>query len=222
MSNFIRTGLFTEGTTDIRFLQSVVKKTLDALAFDCKGDIETDLVLINSKKTGLTFNEQALSASQNAYEIGVEILFIHTDADNETNTKALEEKIIPAKKEINNTINVCKNIVAVIPIYMTESWMLADKELLKSEIEIEDSDINLGINKGPESIKDPKSVIEKIIRKSKEAKSKRLRNRGVTISELYQIIGLKLELTELEKLNSFSEFKKDLKKVFIQLNLFSE
>ena len=34
MSNFILAGLFTEGTTDNRFLSSVVERTLEDIAFD--------------------------------------------------------------------------------------------------------------------------------------------------------------------------------------------
>jgi len=32
-------GLFTEGNTDIRFLQSIIQKTLEAVAFDCSGQL---------------------------------------------------------------------------------------------------------------------------------------------------------------------------------------
>ena len=30
-------GLFAEGSTDISFLQNVVQKTLEAIAFECSG-----------------------------------------------------------------------------------------------------------------------------------------------------------------------------------------
>lgn len=220
MSNFILTGLFTEGSTDVRFLDGVIKKTLDELAFKCSGDVETDLIPIEISKVNLGFNEQVLNAAKIAKDKGVEILFVHVDADDISDNSAFETKIIPAKNKLNLIDNntVCKNIVAVIPIYMTESWMLADKELLKSEIEIAESDINLGIHKRPEEINNPKLVIESIIRKSKETQTKRNRKRGLEISDLYQIIGLKLELTELEKLPSYMKFKNSLQEVLIELN----
>ncbi|WP_185963874.1 hypothetical protein [Flavobacterium restrictum] len=50
MSNFILAGLFTEGTTDVRFLSSIVERTLLDIAFECTGDIETELEIISSKK----------------------------------------------------------------------------------------------------------------------------------------------------------------------------
>lgn len=81
MSNFILAGLFTEGTTDVRFLSRVVERTLEDIMFDCTGDIETKLEIINISKAGLSFNEQVLEASRVALDkFGVFDLFVHTDS----------------------------------------------------------------------------------------------------------------------------------------------
>lgn len=221
MANFILAGLFTEGTTDIRFLESIVKKTLVDVAFECDGEIETELEIININKTDLSFNQQALEASKKAkLDLGVLILFVHTDADGISDETIFRTKIIPAKSFLNEQDDnlVCKNIVAIVPIQMTESWMLADKELLKSEIGIEGTDFDLGIHKSPEETTDPKAVIEKVIQFSKENQTKRKRNKGLLISDLYQIIGQKVELSELEKLSSYNKFKSNLREMFKELN----
>jgi hypothetical protein len=221
MSNFILAGLFTEGTTDDRFLESIVKKTLDEVAFECSGEIETELEIININKTGLNFNQQVLEASKKASnDLGVLLLFVHTDADGINDETIFRTKIIPAISFLNEQDDnlVCKNIVAIVPIQMTESWMLADKELLKSEIGIEGEDVDLGLLRNPEGIGNPKVVIENIIRLSKENQTKRKRNRGLDISDLYQIIGQKIELSELEKLTSYNKFKSSLRDMFKELN----
>lgn len=221
MSNFILAGLFTEGTTDGRFLESIVKKTLDEVAFECSGEIETELEIININKTGLNFNQQVLEASKKASnDLGVLLLFVHTDADGINDETIFRTKIIPAISFLNEQDDnlVCKNIVAIVPIQMTESWMLADKELLKSEIGIEGEDVDLGLLRNPEGIGNPKVVIENIIRLSKENQTKRKRNRGLDISDLYQIIGQKIELSELEKLTSYNKFKSSLRDMFKELN----
>ena len=50
----------------------------------------------------------------------------------------------------------CKHIIPTIPIQMIESWMLADKELLKRLINAKDmSDADLGLDRAPESYADP-------------------------------------------------------------------
>ncbi len=222
MSNFILAGLFTEGTTDVRFLSSVVERTLEQIAFDCTGDIETKLEIISISKTGLSFNDQVLEASRVAVDkFGVLILFVHTDSDSVSDDLIFQSKIIPAQKILlEQDNNYCKNVVAIVPVQMTESWMIADKKLLKEEIGVEKTDTELGIHLNPESITNPKELIEEIIRISKEDLSKRRRNKGLVISDLYQIIGQKLEFSELEKLSSYLKFKNSLKDKLQELNFY--
>lgn len=223
MSNFILAGLFTEGTTDIRFLESVVKTTLENLAIECSGYIETELEIIKIEKTGLSFNQQVLKAAEKAKnDFEILILFIHIDSDNRDDSLVFKSKIIPAIELINQQEDdaVCKKIVAIVPIQMTESWMLADKELLKSEIGIEGSDLELGIHRNPEEIANPKAVIENIIRISKESQVKRKRNKGLLIADLYQIIGQKTDVSQLEKLASYMKFKNSLTEKLKELNFY--
>ena len=202
MSNFILAGLFTEGSTDVRFLSSVVERTLEEVAIDCTGDIETKVEIININKSEKDFNQQVLEASKVASDkFGILFLFVHTDSDAVNDNLIFQSKIIPAQKKLlEQDTSYCKNIVAIVPIQMTESWMLADKELLKNEIGIEKTDAELGIHLNPELISNPKNVIENIIRLSKEDETKRKRNKGLNIADLYQIIGQKIELSELKKL----------------------
>lgn len=222
MSNFILAGLFTEGTTDNRFLSSVVERTLEEVAFDCTGDIETKVEIISINKLGLAFNEQVLEASKLAFnKFGITFLFVHTDSDSPTDELIFQTKIIPAKKlllEQNN--NYCKNMIAIVPIQMSESWMIADKELLKDEIGIEKTDAELEIHLNPESITNPKNIIENMIRISKEDLTKRRRNKGLNISDLYQIIGQKIDISELEKLSSYVKFKDSLISKLRELNFY--
>ena len=103
---------------------------------------------------------------------------------------------------------------------MTEAWMLADKELLKDEIGITKTDVELGIHLNPENINNPKNQIEGIIRLSKENQTKRRRNGGLQISELYQILGQKTELVHLEKLQSYVKFKDALINKLKDLNFY--
>lgn len=212
MSNFILAGLFTEGTTDVRFLSSVVERTLIDVVFDFAGEFETKVEVITINKSGLNFNQQIIEASRFAFDkFGVVFLFVHTDSDASTDELIFRTKIVPAEESLLLQDDVhCKHIVAIVPIQMTESWMLADKNLLKEEIGIEKTDAELGIHLNPEAITNPKSLIENIIRLSKEDLPKRRRNRGLNISDLYQIIGQKIEISELEKLSSYVKFKNSL------------
>ncbi len=202
----------------------MVKKTLDALAFDCKGQIETELKVIQIDKTGLGFVEQVLAASRKGKnEYGITLICVHTDADDATNRTALETKIIPAKSALQETDEqeYCKITVPIVPVQMTEAWMLADKELLKSELGTHKSNIDLGIHRDPETVADPKETIRNAIRIAKDSSTKRKRGRGLDISDLYQIVGQKLELSKLEGMSSYQAFRKDLRDAFKRLNLLS-
>lgn len=75
-------------------------------------------------------------------------------------------KIDPAFAYVNDSIDrdICRCLVPIVPIYMIESWMLADKQLLKSEIGTSLSDVELRINIAPESCSTPKDLISDAIR----------------------------------------------------------
>jgi len=220
MTKLIFAGLFTEGSTDIRFLESIVRKTLEDVAFECQGQIETEVKTIEINKTGLGFVEQVLMASKKGIDdYGIMFICVHTDSDDDTDKIVMESKINPAIKRLNerNESEYCKILVSVIPVYMTEAWMLADKELLKSEIGTELSNFDLGIHPMVESIPNPKETIINAIRIVQRDLTRRKRNRGLDISELYQIIGQKLELSQLENLESYRKFKDSLKSAFKEL-----
>ena len=220
MTKQIFAGLFTEGSTDVRFLESIVKKALEDVAFECQGQIETEVKTIEINKNGLGFVEQVLLASKKGIdEYGIMFLCVHTDSDADTDKRAMESKIVPAIKSLNerNESEYCKILVSVVPVQMIESWMLADKELLKSEIGTELPNFDLGIHPMPESIAKPKEAIENAIRIVQSDLTRRKRKRGLDISELYQIIGQKLELSQLENLESYRKFKDSLKSAFREL-----
>lgn len=213
-------GLFTEGNTDVRFLESIVRKALEDVAFECQGQIETEVKTIEIPKTGLGFVEQVLLASKKGInDYGIMLLCVHTDSDNETDKRAMESKIIPAIKSLKeqDETKYCTILVSVIPVYMTEAWMLADKALLKNEIGTELSNFDLGILSLPENIANPKETIKNAIRIVQGDLTRRKRNRGLDISALYQIIGQKLELSQLENLHSYRKFKDSLKSAFKEL-----
>ena len=119
MTKQIFAGLFTEGTTDIRFLESIVRKTLEDVAFECQGQIETEVKTIEINKTGFGFVEQVLLASKKGInDYGIMLLCVHTDSDNDTDKRVVESKIIPAIKSLEDQSETeyCKLLVFLIPV----------------------------------------------------------------------------------------------------------
>jgi len=219
MIHQIFVGLMSEGNTDNRFLESVVRRTFEAIGFECKGDVEISVESLKIEKIGLDFVEQVIKASEEGFKkFGITVLCVHTDADNNSDLLAFENKINPAvnKLKITNT-DMCKIITPVVPVRMIEAWMLADKDLLKNEIGTNKPDSELKIDRDPEAISDPKKTIENAIRFARQELTKRKR-KDLTISELYQPIGQKIGIDKLDSLKSFKKFKEAIRKSYQELN----
>lgn len=215
-------GLFTEGTTDERFFLPIIEKMFIQMALEeCKGQFDIELIPINIDKTGLSFVEQVIHVSKKGTETyGMMMLCVHTDADSENAKSVYQNKISPLMKELANydDSHYCKIVVAIVPIYETEAWMLADKELLKSEIGTDISDVKLGIDGKPETITNPKEVIEGAIRISRQNLTQKRRTH-LRIADLYLPLGQQMDLDKIAVLSSYQEVKNNIRNAFKMLNL---
>lgn len=212
-------GYTTEGTTDSRFLSSVIYRTFVNVGFECRKEIEVVEPLIYIEKGNENnFVEKIHGCCRMSSEKGVMVFCIHVDSDSNNDENVFTTRMRPLSERINaEEREICKNIVPVVPVQMIESWMLADKQLLKEEIGTMMSDAELGINKHPEWVTDPKKIIEDAIRIAREGMVRR-RRRDLTISELYQPLGQKIAIENLDKLPSYMKFKDAVRVAYRALN----
>lgn len=209
-------GLVGEGKTDYRFLNSIVKRTFEKIAFECKGDIEI-LDVQDILTPTQAFKEFVHKSAKDATEnYGVMILCVHTDADDRSDQNTFQNKIQPAFNAVSELENELCKLIPIVPIVMVESWMLADPELFCEEIGTSLSFSDLEIQQSPENISNPKDVIKNAIRIAFEGRSKRRFN--LKISELYSPLGQKIKLTRLEKLSSYLRFQDAIREVLQQMN----
>ncbi|NTW26020.1 MAG: DUF4276 family protein [Lentimicrobium sp.] len=218
MNKQIIIGLSAEGRTDVRFLKSIIQRSFEMIAFECEGQIEVFPVQFIEKERG-DFQEAIIKCGQQAVKRGVMVLCVHCDADAKEDSEIFKNKIGPSFSRICNTEgqSVCKILVPIIPVAMTEAWMLSDTELLKSEIGTDKSNAELGIDKFPEYYSDPKECIENAIRISRQNLTRR-RRKELTISELYLSVGQQVSLKMLDKLPSYCKFKDSIRHAFRELN----
>ncbi len=212
-------GLVAEGTTDYRFLVPIVEKALTEIVFDCRGQIDIDVRVIECDR-GSNFIDFVSNASRIGHqEYGITILIIHTDADNDSSESAYNDKINPALSFLRNKhdATLCKNIVALVPIYETEAWMLANKTMLIKQIGTNKTEIELNINGHPERITNPKERIEEAIRIGRLEMPKKLR-KSLQISELYSFLGQSIQIEDLKVYNSYKDFENNVRRVLIDLN----
>ncbi|HBV15130.1 DUF4276 family protein [Chryseobacterium carnipullorum] len=210
-------GLISEGTTDTRFLFSVVERTIEQIVFNF-GDATEIYIEELKKDSGKSFVNQIIDANVIYHkENFINILLVHNDADYEDDSRVLQNKYSPLIQSIesNNDV-ICKEIVPIIPVYMIEAWMLADTDLLLDEISTNKTKAELGINGNPESFTNPKNKIKEALQIINQQKPKK-RRKDLQINDLYQIIGQKIEIEKLLELNSFIKFYTQITDSLIKL-----
>ena len=216
MSNILQIAFTTEGSTDERFLGNIIERTFESLLFEGNTEIEIHSpVHVTGNSESFIEKIKALAITYNYFHI----ICVHCDSDSISNEAVLNHKINPAFQLVNETDNVCKNLVAVIPVQMTEAWMLADIDLFLEEINTDKScnELNLPCRVGNiENISNPKARIEDALREAQMNISRR--RSKLKIADLYTPISQKLSLYQLEQLPSFRDFKENVRCSLIKLN----
>jgi hypothetical protein len=214
-------GLMTEGSTDYRFLMPIIENTLLTIAIEeIEDEIEVQIFKVAYKKEG-GFKNYVFSASKNGFqEFGIMWLIVHTDADSLDSKNAYQHKINPSVQFILNheDTDICKEIVPLVPVYETESWLLANKNLFKKWIGTKKSDLELGIERHPESISRPKEIIEEAIRIGRQDLPPKIRNK-IGIEDIYSILGDHLTVDDLSRFISFQDFRNNIRTALINMNL---
>lgn len=212
-------GLIVEGTTDQRFLKPIVEKALNRIAYDCQGQVDIDVQIIECDR-GSRFTDYVCNAAQKGHqEYGITLLIVHCDADNHSANDAYQNKIIPAKTALDEQSNNshCKNMAALVPIYETEAWMLADKPLLIKQIGTSKNEVELNIHGNPETFNNPKERIEEAIRIGMAGMPKKLK-KSLSISDLYDYLGGAINIENLVPFISYQDFEENIRQEFIRLN----
>ena len=195
------------------FLEELLPRVFkEIVSRECTQDIDIFIHNIVVKKTDLNFSEFVVAASHEGMNnYGIMALAVHADADKFTYEERRNNKIIPAQEALfaQEDSSCCKILLPIIPVKMTESWMLADKQLFKDEINTKLSDQDLGLTRQPEVMANPKDVIKEAIRIATENLPKR--RTKVSIEDLYSSIGSQISIKKLETLSSFLKFEDEIR-----------
>jgi hypothetical protein len=216
VSQIITIGYIVEGSTDVRFLENIIRRTFEDVAMLCEREIEIYSVTSIKAEKGNSFVEQIEDAIKDADKQGIEFVCIHCDADDRDDEQVQEHKMIPAFEACKNFSSE-KNIklLSLIPVYMTEAWMLADKTIFKDEISTRLDDHELGIDRPPESYNDPKNIIKEAIRISQQKIARR--RQKLDIADLYSPLGQKISLDSLKRLPSYRKFFQQIEELLLHM-----
>lgn len=196
--------LISDGSSD-RALINIINYTLkQQFNFDFDGE-RAEIGLFSRQKVKSL--EDKIAVVIDYYE--PTLIFIHRDAENQ----ALEKR----EKEIEaalNKVDKTKQYAKIIPIKMTESWLLIDEKAIRKASGNPNGTMNLEIPniQKLETLSDSKKTLEDILRKASGLTGRRLRD--LNTRQSIQIIPEYLEdFSPLEKISSYQHFKKEVSKL---------
>ena len=213
-------ALYAEGSTDQLFLPEVIRRTAKQNLIQ-SGQQYIDVKPVDPisfSKTGMKQDECILQAARRAASYN--ILIIHADADYRTAERALKERFYPGYSLVQQAQEaVCRCVLPIVPVQMTEAWMLADPEALRAALGTSKKVQDLGLPlkaKLVEADSDPKHTLKMIVSK---ANTHRSRQRFVEVNSLYTFLGRKVDLSRLRDVPAYQRFVHDLVNAFRIINL---
>jgi hypothetical protein len=216
----IAVALYAEGSTDQLFLPDLIRRTVkQSLSQSGQPYIDVKPVdPIGFSKTGMKQDECILQAAR--YAADYNILIVHADADHRTADRALKERFHPGYILVQQTKEgVCRCILPIVPVQMTEAWMLADPEALRAALGTSKKAQDPGLPakaKLVETDSDPKQTLKMLISR---ANTHRPRHRHIELHSLYAILGRTIDLSRLRNVPAYQRFGHDLVDAFKAIGL---
>ncbi|MCC6413625.1 MAG: DUF4276 family protein [Saprospiraceae bacterium] len=219
--NVLSSTFWGEGPSDERFLPKIIQRVLEAVLHECaRGEWEVlEPEVLHSDERA--FGDQIMDiAKQSA---GFTLAFVHTDADarNEAD-RAIPYKIEPALQLIQDLPDqeVCKNIVAVVPVTKIENWKLADLNALREIVGVDLDWAKLGLNMSVqhrEQQAQSKQLLSNVIREANIVRGNR--RKQYALSDIDEPLAKRLALREIARYDSFQKFLARLKSALIHQNI---
>jgi hypothetical protein len=215
-------ALYAEGRTDERFLPVVIRRTVEHILAQ-HGRIDVDVlepIIVNHNidRKFSTRAERILEAAHRAH--GFHALIVHADADHPTPERALKERFMPGHDLVQKAKDrVCNRLLPIIPVRMTEAWMLVDSEALRKVIRTNIDEQALGLPtraRQIESDPDPKQTLHQILQNALAHYPRR--RRGIVLGTIYEPLARQLSLERLSALPAYQQFVKDMTETLIILH----
>ncbi len=213
-------ALYTEGNSDIRFLNGIVQRTAAALIAqhgDTNADVQIPLQLKRPPRCGSATDCIVQVARQVE---GYHALIIHADSDQCTRDETLQQRLQPGMQQVASAA-IDIHIVPLIAVRMIEAWMLADHEVLLQLIGTHQDADQLHLPRGSrvEDVRDPKTELQRVITDAFRQRSKRAQKLAPRVSDLYEPLGQQASLDRLRQLPAFRQFESDLTDVLRRVHI---
>jgi len=216
-------ALYVEGRPDERFLPIVIQRTVERILAQ-RGrtivDVLEPVVLARSiDRRFQTRVDRILEAARRS--AGYHALIIHADADHPTPERAMEERIRPGFEQVRNAQErVCDKLVPIIPVRMTEAWMLVDSEALRMVIGVSADTQMLALPTRPRQVEsdlDPKQTFRQAVQNALVHRSRR--RRRIDLGAIYEPLARQINMERLNEVPAYQQFVSDMTDTLIDLHL---
>jgi hypothetical protein len=215
-------ALYVEGSTDGNFLPQIIKRTTDIiLAQHGRPDIEVPLPDCQWKKPANIAKRAECILHIARKTAGYHALIIHSDGDDRGYEQTIAELFQPGKNHVLSASiheNVCIDLVPLIPVRMTEAWMLADPDAICTVLGKKAEARALGIPTKAKLVEKelkPKATLEQIIQVAYPQQSRDWKRFK---AKLYNQLGSEISLKRLSDVSSYQQFVEDMTATLQTLN----
>lgn len=199
-------GFYGEGIRDYGFLMPLMKRVLERLLPHVDILDPVDLPISESDLSQIEKMHKVAQAAD-----GFNLVLFGLDADAPNTDKAYKERFEPgytALLEIDEGVNY--DIVPIIPVRMTDAWIIIDFAAFRAVVGTKLDAQTLGFPNKPhevESIQSPKTVFENAIETARPGRKNRPK---INPADVYRPIAQRLDLNLLEKVPAYQEFEERL------------
>ena len=206
----LSSALYCEGVTDAQFLRPLLLRLCEGLAALARETVEVaDILVLDDEfqHRHLPRSERIELAAKAAVGAWV-VLFIHADADGRDGRAARADRVQPAVERLSGLLGPARQAVAVVPIKMTDAWVLADVNAFRSSVGMTRDDRELGladvVAHGADHVPDPKSLLRAAFAAA------RPRARSAQLGAYLARIGDSASFDHLRRLEAFRQLESDL------------
>ena len=145
-----------------------------------------------------------------------DIMFVHRDAERDT-IEARENEIAEACQNLEN-ITFRKDAVAVIPVRMTEAWLLFDEDSIKVAAgnPNNNSSLLLPSPQQAERLSNPKAVLYEKIREASALQGRKLAKLKIP-QRVHVLVDNIEDFSPLRQLSAFQKLETDIKETLTNL-----
>jgi hypothetical protein len=212
-------ALYCEGANDAQFLRPLLLRLCEDKAALAQETVEVADVMIlddhhqdRHRSRGERI-ERAARAADGAWTV----LFIHADADGRDGRPARAERVQPAVDRLRDVLGPTRQAVGVVPIRMTDAWVLADLDAFRSGVGTTLDARALGLLEvlahGADHVPDPKGLLRAAFAKA------RPRAKGAQLGAYLGLIAESVSIDHLRRLEAFRHLESDLEEALRNLGI---